>query len=49
LKWASVSIGPPLLGGIKVRSFLGLLRKWKSFFIQGNFYDEFEEDVKNSQ
>jgi len=49
LKWASVSIGLPLLRNRKCRYFLGLLRKGKNFFIQGNFSVDFKGEVKNSQ
>jgi hypothetical protein len=44
-KWESVSKGTPLLGDIGGRSFLGLLREGKHFYLKGNFYDEFERYV----
>jgi hypothetical protein len=49
LEMTSVSIGPPLLGNMKGRSFLGAFEKREKFFIRGNFYDKFERDVKNFQ
>jgi hypothetical protein len=35
-----------VFGNMKSRFLLGLLRKWKHFFIQGIFYDELEKYVK---
>jgi len=47
-KWASVSIGAPLLGNMEGRSFLTAFERRDKFIYLAEFYKEFEINAKKT-